>query len=263
MKISTLLLSVAVFTATSFSATIAAKAANGYQPVTSRLCVTAAALEERAHHIPDALLQALSLAESGRRDPATRKMVAWPWTVMAEGEGRYYPTKEHAVKAVKEIQARGVRNIDVGCMQINLMHHADAFANLEMAFEPARNVAYAAQYLSALHHETNSWFTAVKRYHSARPRHHLPYRGRVFRIWRNVKRETLAARAIHQATVIDLDTNSESMSVDIDIRPTTFDGTSPPIILETLRSRWRGAYDRAQAALSLYNRRAIDQKSRP
>ena len=32
-------------------------------------------------------------------------------------------------------------------MQINLMHHPDAFASLDEAFEPGRNVAYGAKFL--------------------------------------------------------------------------------------------------------------------
>ena len=71
-----------------------------------------------------------------------------------------------AVEAVKELQRRGTRNIDVGCMQINLLYHSDAFDSIESAFEPSINVAYGAKYLSALHNETGSWFTAVRRYHS-------------------------------------------------------------------------------------------------
>ena len=50
-------------------------------------------------------------------------------------------------------------------MQINLMHHPDAFASLEEAFEPTRNVAYGARFLGQLRDETQSWTRAVERYH--------------------------------------------------------------------------------------------------
>ena len=73
---------------------------------------------------------------------------------MAEGEGRYFPTKNEAVAAVRELQLRGIRNVDVGCMQVNLMHHGDAFESIEAALEPEINVAYGARYLAALHRET-------------------------------------------------------------------------------------------------------------
>ena len=70
-----------------------------------------------------------------------------------------------AVEAVKELQRRGTRNINVGCMQINILYHSDAFDSIESAFEPSINVAYGATILSALHNETGSWFTAVRRNH--------------------------------------------------------------------------------------------------
>ena len=34
---------------------------------------------------------------------------------------------------------RGVRQVDVGCMQINLQSHPHAFASLEDAFDPGSN----------------------------------------------------------------------------------------------------------------------------
>jgi hypothetical protein len=61
-----------------------------------------------------------------------------------------FPTKAKAIAHVRELQARGVRNIDVGCMQINLRHHPNAFPDLETAFDPEMNTAYAAQFLNGL-----------------------------------------------------------------------------------------------------------------
>ncbi|MDZ7712446.1 MAG: hypothetical protein U5L06_04740 [Rhodovibrio sp.] len=66
---------------------------------------------------------------------------------MAEGRGRYLPSKAAAIAEVRDLQARGVSNIDVGCMQVNLHWHGDAFESLEQAFDPAYNVAYAAAFL--------------------------------------------------------------------------------------------------------------------
>jgi soluble lytic murein transglycosylase-like protein len=54
-----------------------------------------------------------------------------------------------------------VRNIDVGCMQVNLGYHGKAFADLEAAFDPATNVAYAARFLSELFSKRRSWALAV------------------------------------------------------------------------------------------------------
>lgn len=63
------------------------------------------------------------------------------------GKGRYFATKEEAVRAVKKLQAQGVKSIDVGCMQINLAYHGDAFDSIEDALDPETNVTYGAKFL--------------------------------------------------------------------------------------------------------------------
>ena len=62
------------------------------------------------------------------------------------GPGIFYDTKAQAVAAVRAMQARGIRSIDVGCMQVNLMHHPNAFASLEAAFDPTVNADYAGRF---------------------------------------------------------------------------------------------------------------------
>ena len=133
------------------------------------LCRSAVAAAERGSGIPAHLLAAISRVESGRRDPVTGAVHPWPWTVNAEGQGFFYDTKAEAVAAVRAMQARGVRSIDVGCVQINLMHHPDAFPSLELAFDPQANAAYAAQFLKELYAQTGDWNKAAAMYHSATP----------------------------------------------------------------------------------------------
>jgi len=159
---------------------------------------------ERALELPPHLLHAISKVESGRWDSARSALSAWPWTVMAEGRGRYLANKAAAVAEVTALKAQGVRNIDVGCMQVNLQFHPRAFDSLEQAFDPAQNVAYAATFLTQLRQETNSWTRAVGRYHSATPHLMGRYRLKVFRAWREEKREAererRAAREARQET---------------------------------------------------------------
>jgi hypothetical protein len=149
----------------------------------ARLCDDAVGAAERRLGIPDKLLTAISHAESGRWDGDRQATIAWPWTVTAEGSGHYLPSRAAAIAKVEELRARGVRSIDVGCMQINLYYHADAFDDLDAAFDPQRNADYAAEFLAALHGETRSWPAAASRYHSATPEHAVPYRARVMRLW--------------------------------------------------------------------------------
>jgi Transglycosylase SLT domain len=153
-----------------------------------RLCPQAIAEQEKAQAIPKHLLSAISLAESGRRHPSFGKRMPWPWTVMAEGEGRYLPSKAAAINEVRRLQARRVRNIDVGCMQVNLYHHADAFSSLDEAFDPSSNVAYAGQFLRDLFEDAGSWQEAAGRYHSATPEHKIPYRQKVVKLWNDQQR---------------------------------------------------------------------------
>lgn len=153
------------------------------------LCAREIRHQERTHNIPQHLLAAIALAESGRWDASRKESFAWPWTVMAEGKGRFLPSKAEAVATVRRLQAEGVRNIDVGCMQINLRYHPDAFASLDQAFDPAANAAYAATFLAALFRETGSWERAVARYHSATPEHAIPYRERVMTLWARVRND--------------------------------------------------------------------------
>ena len=132
-------------------------------------CDYAISAAEKPPHLPDKLLPAISRVESGRLDPATRRVRAWPWTINVEGVGSFFDTKEQAVATVQALQAKGVRSIDVGCMQVNLMHHPKAFASLDEAFEPKTNTAYAAGFLAMLHRQFNDWNLATAAYHSMDP----------------------------------------------------------------------------------------------
>lgn len=152
-----------------------------------KLCEIAIQAAERARNLPLHLLQAIAYVESGRMSEAHGARVAWPWTVMAEGKGRYYDSKAEALAAVRALQARGVRNIDVGCMQVNLYYHGDAFASLEDAFDPVHNVAYATAFLLDLRRTSNSWTKAIKQYHSRDRERQFAYRARVYREWRALK----------------------------------------------------------------------------
>lgn len=138
-------------------------------------CQAAIAETESLHLMPANLLRAIARVESGRPGIAP----AWPWTVNAEGKGYYLDSKEDAVALVRALRAQNVRSIDVGCMQINLLYHPEAFPSLDAAFDPHRNVQYAAQFLRWLRAETGNWDETVARYHSGDPVRGADYRRRV------------------------------------------------------------------------------------
>ncbi|MDT7950830.1 MAG: transglycosylase SLT domain-containing protein [Acetobacteraceae bacterium] len=131
-------------------------------------------------HAPDKLLPSIARVESGRLDPATGRVRAWPWTINVEGAGYFFETKSAVIAAVQALQANGKRSIDVGCMQVNLLHHPKAFATLDEAFDPGANARYAVRFLSALYLQTRDWPLATAMYHSSTPEFGEEYQRLVF-----------------------------------------------------------------------------------
>ena len=160
----------------------------------SQQCRTAIATAERSLGVPDRLMQSIGVIESGRRDE-NGAISAWPWAINAEGVGAYFATKAEAIAAVLVLRARGVRSIDVGCMQVNLMFHADAFSSLEEAFDPGANARYAARFLNRLLAQTGSWPAATAGYHSLTPGIGEDYARKVLAVWQKP--------ASHQPMVTD------------------------------------------------------------
>lgn len=154
----------------------------------AKTCIAQTQANERDLAIPRGLLSAIALAESGRWNPAggaDGEIIAWPWTVTAKGKGHFFPTREQAVTFVYELMADGIENIDVGCMQVNLMHHAEAFADVQSAFDPALNVAYGAKYLIGQYASAKSWIKAAGNYHSTTEDLNRAYRNKVRKLWRS------------------------------------------------------------------------------
>ncbi len=156
--------------------------ASGPEAGPALLCRGAIAATEAATRIPDAFLAAIGRVESGRM--LQNGMTApWPWTVNAAGVGHFYASKADALAAVRAFQAGGTRSLDIGCLQVNIMYHPDAFASPEQAFDPATNVAYAARLLMSLHAQTGSWPRAAAAYHSQTPSLGQAYQERVLAEW--------------------------------------------------------------------------------
>jgi hypothetical protein len=138
-----------------------------------------AAAEARQGTLPG-LLAAIAKAESGRPVPPLAGLQPWPWAINADGAARYFDSKPAAVAWTRLALARGVQQIDVGCMQINLQSHPAAFRDLDEAFDPAANADYAARFLKLLRADAGgNWYVAVGFYHSRTPELASNYRERV------------------------------------------------------------------------------------
>lgn len=156
------------------SSTFASQSADG-------ACAAAAAVAERTFGLPEGLLLAIGRVESGRSTSLGHQ--PWPWSINAEGVDTVTDSAQSAIAAVQGMQARGLRSIDTGCFQINLMFHPEAFSSLDEAFDPGANANYAARFLTELHQRSGDWGQAVAAYHSATPWRGENYRQLVWRAW--------------------------------------------------------------------------------
>ncbi|MCH2546694.1 MAG: lytic transglycosylase domain-containing protein [Alphaproteobacteria bacterium] len=193
--ISSPLLTAATITCTMLLCLVFAPAALAYNSDAAlerdgKLCTHQVTRSERKYGIPSRLLGAMAATETGRMHKGLGVRIPWPWTLNVEGKPYFFDSKTEAVAAVAKFQSQGIRSIDVGCMQINLRHHPDAFANLSEALEPKFNVTYAARFLRGHYDDTNSWKMAVGRYHSRTPAHATRYIAAVYGQWYGLASKT-------------------------------------------------------------------------
>lgn len=160
------------------------------------MCERAGAVAEKEHGVPDGLLLAIGRVESGRWDPFLGRVTPWPWAVNVGGAGNLSVSRDGAVGAVRDAQAAGHRNIDVGCFQVNLMHHPNAFATLDDAFDPYTNARYAARLLATTKQRLGSWTAAVEAYHSANPVRGVPYGRAVMGKWTEAASTTVSGQPV-------------------------------------------------------------------
>lgn len=164
-------------------------------PASAMTCAEAAVVAEAGAGIPRGLLLAIGLVESGRIiAPGVR--APWPFAVQSGGVGSFFPRAQEAVAAVQALQAGGAQSIDIGCFQINLMHHPNAFPSLASGFDPLTNAVVAGRFLASLHDELGAWEPAVAAYHSRTEALGAPYRDLVLVAWHGTPRPSAAVRAV-------------------------------------------------------------------
>jgi len=129
------------------------------------VCIQEILRAQLRYQIPGNLLLAIGLQEAGMMRDG--ELTVWPWVANAAGDGRYFETREEVEEWVFSRVRDGEKSIDLGCMQVNILWHPDAFDDLREGFDPARNVDYSARLLVSLHEQTGDWITAAGRYHSA------------------------------------------------------------------------------------------------
>lgn len=162
MRKLTLLMPLLIFNFSSLSL-----ASIDYELNESKKCSGMFAYFERKLQLPKDSLHAISLQETGRKHSKHEIRIVWPWTINVEGKGYHFRTKREAVRFAKAQLRAGKESIDIGCMQINLKHHPEAFNSLEQAFSPKINIAYGAMFLRQKYDQLGSWDKAIGHYHSA------------------------------------------------------------------------------------------------
>jgi hypothetical protein len=143
----------------------------------ARLCLDAARAAARSTGVPEDVLVALSVVETGRSGRP------WPWTVNLGGDGQWLDTPEDASAVVQTALQDGRTNIDIGCFQLNYRWHSDAFPSIEAMLDPDANALYAAEFLAKKHAQTGDWASAAAAYHSATPEYAERYQGRFEAVW--------------------------------------------------------------------------------
>ncbi|WP_428377998.1 transglycosylase SLT domain-containing protein [Lichenicoccus sp.] len=136
-------------------------------------CSDAARDAERSAGLPSGLLSAIGYVESGGR----------PWSVNSGQQGVQFTTRDAASSYVQGLLDQGRRIIDVGCFQVDLYYHPEAFARWQDGLDPMVNATAASRILQDLHARTGDWNQAVALYHSADPMRGMPYMQAVLRSW--------------------------------------------------------------------------------
>ncbi|MCC2646649.1 MAG: hypothetical protein K0R02_714 [Rickettsiaceae bacterium] len=129
--------------------------------------------KEQEYGIPKDLLLSIATVESKLH----------PFAINVQGRPYFFKTFEEAINATTLIRNKGIKNFDVGLMQINYKYHHENFENIKQMLSPEMNIEYAAKLLCKLYGEYNSWSHAIRLYHSANEQYNKVYAKRIAIAW--------------------------------------------------------------------------------
>ncbi len=124
--------------------------------------------------IPKGLVLSISLVESALNG------APYPYAMNVRGRTIYDRSARAAARHLRDRAGRLNRHIFVGCMQLSLTYHHQAFQPVERIIAPHDNVWYGAQYLRRLHGRVGSWTRALQRYQGGTRRQQSAY---VCKVW--------------------------------------------------------------------------------
>ena len=114
--------------------------------------------------VPAWLMFGVALQES--KIKFGERVLPYPWTLCVQGQGRRFSNYEQTLRALREVVARGVENVDCGAMQVNWRWHQDKLGTLERALDPYPNLATGASILRGHFNRHGDWRRAVALYHT-------------------------------------------------------------------------------------------------
>lgn len=141
-----------------------------------------------SHDLDPVVLYALALQESRRLRP-DGTVRPWPWTLHAKGYGAlYFDTYNEAADKLVEIIESGVKNVDIGMMQINWRYNGHLLPDPRQILKPENNVQLAAQILRReLDQQNGDLNSAIARYHTPYKKRGERYATSVLSILQNLR----------------------------------------------------------------------------
>ncbi|MBW8268032.1 transglycosylase SLT domain-containing protein [Caldovatus sp. SYSU G05006] len=118
-------------------------------------CLEAVRAAERAHGIPEGLLVAIALNESG--------LHAYALNI---GGRSYFPASAEEARRLYRSALLGRRQVMAGCVQVNAGVHARGG---DWPLDPALAADWAARYLRSHYERTGDWTRALMRWHGGSP----------------------------------------------------------------------------------------------
>lgn len=140
-------------------------------------CSTLSRIIEIEEELPPLLLAAVAAIESSDM----------PWVIGVAGVSHRYNTHRETLNKINELKASGIKNFDIGCMQISHFFHKHNFTSEEEMINPSSNIRYAAKLLKQLKSETGSWEKAVAYYNSRNLKLSIPYKQKVYQQWNKTR----------------------------------------------------------------------------
>ncbi len=129
-------------------------------PVNGGACEREIQAAAAKYGVPEGILYSVGLTETGRKGSLS------PYAMNIEGKAYFLSSQQDGMSTFLQAKQRGMKLIDIGCMQINHHFHGENFTSPAEMFDPKRNVEYAAQFLRNLHNKHETWTMAVARYHA-------------------------------------------------------------------------------------------------